>query len=326
MIRSLLFSLIVILGPHAQGSSNELENLSCLVVGLGPHMTKKLIPEIQRHFAVLYGSRRNKEALAKQQVELSLAGTSTNYKELLKRQKIDAVFVAGPPMLHISVAREAYERGIPVFAEKPLSQHLPEIEALNEALKVQPGLVFVGLNLMHLPLVQTIKPLVDNGYLHALVAKCTLGQPDAKAQEMDLQKLIHNDFYYAYIHAFGFLVEVFDKIVLDNVQQITGLTKKNEYGFRLQFKVGDSSIFLNVGNYAKPGFNFTVQYSDRDVQSVVDIKAKNTEGISQKTQSYAIEIAEFVRKIREKESNNLDKVLSTHRLLEKALNLISKGA
>lgn len=53
--------------------------------------------------------------------------------ELLAHEKLDAVWVATPPLLHRAPAVEALERGLPVFLEKPIARTLDDACAIADA-------------------------------------------------------------------------------------------------------------------------------------------------------------------------------------------------
>jgi myo-inositol 2-dehydrogenase / D-chiro-inositol 1-dehydrogenase len=65
-----------------------------------------------------------------------LAGGSTAYEDweaMLATEKLDAVFVCTPPAAHLGPAAAAFERGIPVYLEKPLARSAGDGEAIVAA-------------------------------------------------------------------------------------------------------------------------------------------------------------------------------------------------
>ena len=65
-----------------------------------------------------------------------LAGGSTAYQELeamLAAEDLDAVFVCTPPAAHFGPAAAAFERGIPVYLEKPLARSAADGKAIVSA-------------------------------------------------------------------------------------------------------------------------------------------------------------------------------------------------
>jgi predicted dehydrogenase len=59
------------------------------------------------------------------------AKTFTDYTEMLKQTKPDAVLVCTPPMLNYEIIQEAAKKNIPVFVEKPFTLQLPQASELT---------------------------------------------------------------------------------------------------------------------------------------------------------------------------------------------------
>lgn len=73
----------------------------------------------------------------------------------------DAVLVCSPPSCHVAQAMQALQAGAHVFIEKPLSDRMDGVEALQiEAVKHR-AVVQVGYNLRFHPAIQKLKELVD---------------------------------------------------------------------------------------------------------------------------------------------------------------------
>lgn len=60
----------------------------------------------------------------------------SDYRQMLDREKVDAVFVVGPPELHRQVALEALDRGLHVFMEKPPAEDLAGAREVLERSRV----------------------------------------------------------------------------------------------------------------------------------------------------------------------------------------------
>jgi myo-inositol 2-dehydrogenase/D-chiro-inositol 1-dehydrogenase len=61
------------------------------------------------------------------------AGVYTDWRELLERETLDALFVCTPPRLHRDAAVEGLERGIHVYLEKPIARGLEDAKAIVQA-------------------------------------------------------------------------------------------------------------------------------------------------------------------------------------------------
>lgn len=100
------------------------------VVGLGL-MGRRMLGTLSAHagFEVLAGF--DLDVAVKQAVASEFEFTpSANLDELLARDDLDLVYVATPPASHVPIARRVFERGLPLFLEKPLSVDLAEAEEL----------------------------------------------------------------------------------------------------------------------------------------------------------------------------------------------------
>lgn len=83
---------------------------------------------------------------------------STNYKELLKDDKIDAILIATRNSLHAPITIEAVESGKHVFVEKPLAITREELDALIETHEMYPDKVIqVGFNRRYSPFAVKLK-------------------------------------------------------------------------------------------------------------------------------------------------------------------------
>jgi len=61
------------------------------------------------------------------------ASTYTDWRDLVSREKPDAVFVCTPPLAHRQVAVPALEQGIHVYLEKPIARGLEDARAIVDA-------------------------------------------------------------------------------------------------------------------------------------------------------------------------------------------------
>lgn len=93
------------------------------------------------------------------------------------RQGADALFVAPPSSLHVSVALEAAKAGCHLFIEKPLSHTLEGIEELVKEVEARRLVAFVGSNWKFHRSFQRMKLLVEKGTIGRITsARCQFGQ------------------------------------------------------------------------------------------------------------------------------------------------------
>jgi myo-inositol 2-dehydrogenase / D-chiro-inositol 1-dehydrogenase len=72
---------------------------------------------------------RRAQALA----ERTGAQAHSDWRDMLAREQLDALFVCVPPKLHAPVAIAALERSLPTYVEKPLARSLGDGEAIVDA-------------------------------------------------------------------------------------------------------------------------------------------------------------------------------------------------
>lgn len=94
--------------------------------------------------------------------------TYTDHEKLLKEAKPDLVAIATPTGLHVPIALDCIDRGLPVFIEKPLSLDAEQAGPLLTALKKKPVVNMVGYMTRFLPTYRKAKEIVASGALGQL--------------------------------------------------------------------------------------------------------------------------------------------------------------
>lgn len=83
-----------------------------------------------------------------------------NLAQALDETKPDALLLVTPPEGHYEQVMKAFERGIPVLVEKPLTEDLPEAVALVEEGRRRNLQLMVGMNFRYLPSHQAIRRIL----------------------------------------------------------------------------------------------------------------------------------------------------------------------
>lgn len=84
----------------------------------------------------------------------------TDFNEILKNKKIDAISIATPAATHFTLVREALNVGKHVFVEKPLALRPKEGKELAELAKQKKLILMVGHILRYHPAIDKIKELI----------------------------------------------------------------------------------------------------------------------------------------------------------------------
>ncbi len=105
-------------------------------------------------------ARRNaaQEALPKARVY-------ADYKALLDREagNLDFVDISTPPCDHAAIAHAAFDKGLHVLCEKPLTTTLEEARSLLEHARKAQRVLFPCHNYKHAPVVRAIREIIDSG-------------------------------------------------------------------------------------------------------------------------------------------------------------------
>ena len=90
--------------------------------------------------------------------------------ELIRSQTVDAVIVATPHYQHTSLGIAAFEHGLHLMVEKPISAHKADAERLVAAHQKNPRLIFGGMFQLRVePRYEKIRALIRNGDLGEIV-------------------------------------------------------------------------------------------------------------------------------------------------------------
>jgi predicted dehydrogenase len=116
------------------------------------------------------------EQRAALKAEGPVAAEFSSYAEALASRP-QSVFICTPPKLHIPMSIEALESGAHVFSEKPLSDSLAGVEALDAAIRRTRRKFMVGFCFRYHEGLTRAKALLDAGRIGRLVSiRCRMGE------------------------------------------------------------------------------------------------------------------------------------------------------
>lgn len=93
------------------------------------------------------------------------AFVTTDYRELLARDDIDAVVILTPDYLHEEHAIEALQAGKHVYCEKPLAITPEACDRILDEAKKSGKHLMVGFNMRYMSMYQTMKEIIDSGVI-----------------------------------------------------------------------------------------------------------------------------------------------------------------
>lgn len=91
--------------------------------------------------------------------------STTDYRELLRRDDVDAVIIATTTDTHLPIGKAALEAGKAVLIEKPIARKTSEAIALTETAKKMNRLLMVGMNHRFRRDIVALKNFITNGEL-----------------------------------------------------------------------------------------------------------------------------------------------------------------
>lgn len=105
----------------------------------------------------------NPAVLEKARLASGVAVCHTDYREILKRDDVQAVIVATPNFLHAPLAIAAAAAGKHVFCEKPLAMSFDEAKAMHDACESAGVRHMTAFTYRFVPAMRYLKHLVDQG-------------------------------------------------------------------------------------------------------------------------------------------------------------------
>lgn len=107
-----------------------------------------------------------REDLSKEKAKsLGLSRWYTDYREMIKRDDIDAIDILVPHHLHAKIAKDVAASGKHIFLEKPIARYIDESREIIEAAKRGNVRLMVANNLLFHPAVERARRLIDEKYL-----------------------------------------------------------------------------------------------------------------------------------------------------------------
>lgn len=89
----------------------------------------------------------------------------TDYKEMLKKERPDAVSIGLPNFLHKQVSVDAFKSGANVLCEKPMAMNAEEAEEMIDAAKKAKKILMIGFCNRFRADSKLLKGIIDNGHL-----------------------------------------------------------------------------------------------------------------------------------------------------------------
>ena len=100
----------------------------------------------------------------------------TDYKEMIRKEKLDAVIIATPTHTHKEIACYCAEQGLNIFLEKPMARTVDECDAIIDIVKENEIKLFVAHSNRFIPTYGSVKSYIDRktskvGEIQSIVSK-----------------------------------------------------------------------------------------------------------------------------------------------------------
>lgn len=142
-----------------------LTDLNIGVIGAGGRgQLAYLAHDPENGVRLVAGADIDSEALAAFQEKFGSETLVTHdYRDVLAREDIGAVFVASPDFLHEEHAVAALEAGKAVYLEKPMAITVEGCDRILKTAASVGGKLYLGHNMRHFSVVRKMKDLIDSG-------------------------------------------------------------------------------------------------------------------------------------------------------------------
>ncbi|MGB9682321.1 MAG: Gfo/Idh/MocA family protein [bacterium] len=153
--------------PRATTKKEEKKTIRVGVIGVGKIAEVRHIPEYLSNKSVEMVALADIDTVQLKEIgaKFNISSLYTDYKEMLKKERLDAVSVCTPNYLHASMTIDALNEGINVLVEKPMATSLEEADKMIEAAKKNKKILMVDHNQRLAPGHQIGKKILESGIL-----------------------------------------------------------------------------------------------------------------------------------------------------------------
>ena len=147
--------------PNMEGRTVRIGMIGCGQICRQHLKTYKDIPNAE----VVACADINEDAIKRVVTEYSVSSTYSDFREMLKRDDIDAVDVCLHNNLHLPAALAAFVAGKHVYCEKPIAGSFVDAVTMIEAAKSAKLKLHVQLATLYENETRAAKELIDGGHL-----------------------------------------------------------------------------------------------------------------------------------------------------------------
>lgn len=137
------------------------------MIGCGNVTEKKSAPAFNKvaHSRLLAVMGRNSAKVADYAARHGVPVWYDKVDDLINDPRVNAIYIATPPDVHLEYARKAMLAGKPVYVEKPMARNAAECEAMNKVSRETGSPLFVAYYRRALPYFVKLKELIDQAVI-----------------------------------------------------------------------------------------------------------------------------------------------------------------
>lgn len=137
------------------------------LAGLGGIAKRTHLPVLRfvPGYEVVCGAEKNETQRKRVAGIFKLKETYDDFKEMIEKADIDAVFICLPATLHMQAARLALQRGLHVFCEKPMGVNYEEALEMTSLAEMKKKILMPGYNVRYVDNFIRAKRFIDSGKL-----------------------------------------------------------------------------------------------------------------------------------------------------------------
>lgn len=139
-----------------------MDNLKVGFIGYGKHAKANLYPSLKALGIKISAVATTHEESSKQAgLDYSIPNHYTDYKEMLKIEKLDCVFISAKPHQQVELVKDALIANTHVFVEKNLGSNEQEARSIEELSKKNNRIVMVGFMKRFAPIYKKLHEIVN---------------------------------------------------------------------------------------------------------------------------------------------------------------------
>lgn len=148
-------------------ADRENRELRIGIAGLGGIAKRTHLPVLKLvpGYNVVCGAERSPQQRKRVAGIFNLKETYDDYREMIEKADIDAIFICLPAVLHAEAARLSLKKGLHVFCEKPMGVDSAEARELVYMAEKEQRLLMPGYNLRFVDNFMRARKLVETGSL-----------------------------------------------------------------------------------------------------------------------------------------------------------------